>query len=283
MKKMLAALPILIACVSCETALKSDSQVIGNADAPRPASRTAQLNSSAVRYDGLRAWQPRRGKETIYRSSNGKAYCFKSSHMRVDADGAPKAYHPRNTGLDDLSNAGYPNGAWQNILVKDPANPSRPYVQTRGEGTGYFMSMTALSDGNRGSTDPRRYVDASRVPYFVFPADYFRASGTGRLGDLGLAIHPASGKSTPFVVADIGPNGADLGEVSMALASRLSGKPVNPRNGAGSPRGEVMYILFPESSRMFPWPSAGKNMAAVVETLLVQAGGDIVTACHETR
>ena len=266
-------------CVSCETPINSDSQVLGNVQAPKPAARS-EVISRTVSSTQLRSWRPRRGKETLFRSANGKAYCFASSHMRIDADGAPNAYHPNNTGLDHLGNAGYPNGGWRDILVTDPQNPSRPYVQKRGAHAGHFVSMTALFDRSRAQTDPRRYVDASRVPYFVFPKDYFRAAGTGRLGDIGLAIHPVSGKSTPFVVADIGPNGAALGEVSMALASKISGRPVNPRNGSGAPQGKMVYIIFPDSSKKFPWPSSNQNMSAVLETLLVQAGGDVVTACH---
>ena len=37
--------------------------------------------------------------------------------MTIDADGAPNAYHPDNTGLDDLANAGTP-GRWEG-LAKD--------------------------------------------------------------------------------------------------------------------------------------------------------------------
>ena len=272
MKKLL---PLTAAALlaACQMPLDSDSQVLGNAEAPKPENANRQ---SAF----MRDWQPRRGKEQMLKHIDGSAYCFQSNHMRVDADGAPRAYHPRNTGLDHLANAGYPNGNWQDILVKDPANPSRPYVQTSGEGEGHFLSMTALFDPSRGATDPRRYVDASRVPYLVFPFDYFQAGGTGRLGDLGLAIHLGSGKSTPFVVADIGPRNADMGEVSMALASALSGKSVNPRNGAGSPVGTVLYIVFPYSSDKFPWPRSAVNLSAAVETLLQNTRGDVLRECQ---
>ena len=44
-----------------------------------------------------------------------KSAFFFSSGMTIDADGAPNAYNPENTGLDDLANAGTP-GHWDGIV-----------------------------------------------------------------------------------------------------------------------------------------------------------------------
>ena len=47
----------------------------------------------------------------------GSPVFFYEAGMTIDADGAPNAYHPDNTGLDDLRNAGAP-GNWEG-LAKD--------------------------------------------------------------------------------------------------------------------------------------------------------------------
>src|SRR5215218_2949592 len=59
----------------------------------------------------------------LFRFPNSTAYFYLVNRMSVDADGAPNAYHPRDTGLDALANAGFPHGAWRSILVVDPQRP----------------------------------------------------------------------------------------------------------------------------------------------------------------
>mgnify|MGYP001081052351 FL=1 len=49
-------------------------------------------------------------KTKVWVSKNGQEICFESG-MSIDADGSPKAYHPKNIGLDDLKYAGK-NGKW---------------------------------------------------------------------------------------------------------------------------------------------------------------------------
>jgi hypothetical protein len=46
---------------------------------------------------------------------------FFISGMTIDADGAPNAYNPDNTGLDDLDNAGAP-GRWDGIVADRSGN-----------------------------------------------------------------------------------------------------------------------------------------------------------------
>jgi hypothetical protein len=211
----------------------------------------------------------------------GSAYIFSSDHMAVDADGAPNAYHPDDSGLDFLANAGYPTESWWNsVLVTDPNNPRRAYTQSSGEFAGYFVSKTSLEDKSKAVTDPARYVDASKVPYLVFPGSFYRMKGTGRLGDLGYAINSSNGKTTPFVVADVGPRNAQLGEVSMALAEGLGGTNVNPRTGAGAPQCRMLYIVFPYSSRSHTWPLSVVEVERHTKSLLDEAGGiESIMAC----
>lgn len=216
----------------------------------------------------------------ISRDVQSDAYRFVASDMRIDADGAPNAYHPDpNRGLDDNRNAGYGHPRkrwWKNVLVPNPADPDNAYVQPSGEYAGYFVSQTALQDPDFPVTDPNRYVDAVRVPYIVFPASFAGLSGTGRLGDFGYAIHRTSGLSSPFIVGDIGPSDEPLGEVSIALATALGGVDVNPRTGAGKPSGEVVYVVFRFSSADAPskrWRLEQDAVHTAVEENLSRIGG----------
>jgi len=206
-------------------------------------------------------------------SLGNSAYYFVGGVTAIDADGAPNAYHPADTGLDFLANAGYPEHSWwADVLVVDPENSDSAYVQQTGEYAGYFVSKTALQDPVRAATDPERYVDARTVPYFVFPGNFYAIEGTGILGDLGIAVNVKTGDQSAFVVADIGPGQASLGEVSISLAERLGGSDVDPRTGAGSPGGKILYILFPYSGREHEWPLTNLEITASAGDLLCSFG-----------
>jgi len=179
-----------------------------------------------------------------------KAYIFKTSHKAIDADGAPNAYHPNKSALDYLENAGYPNTSWwKSVLVADPNNSTKAYIQKDGKYKGYFVSKTSLQNNDKKVIDPSRYIDATKIPYLVFPKSFYNKKGTGLLGDHGYAINLSNGKESTFIVADIGPTNAKLGEISIALAEALGGENPNPKNGRGVPTGEILYILFPYSVR----------------------------------
>src|SRR5579871_6055654 len=96
----------------------------------------------------------------LRRFPDSDAYFYATQHMEIDADGAPNAYHPQDKGLDAIANAGFPNGGWKGVLVADPSEPSRPFVQPDGEFAGYFVAKTSLQDKTRSETDPARYVGA---------------------------------------------------------------------------------------------------------------------------
>ncbi len=221
------------------------------------------------------------GETTLYSHPAASAYLFTSTHMAVDADGAPNAYHPDNIGLDYLANAGYPDKSWwKDVLVPDPVDPEKAYVQPTGPYAGYLVSKTALIDASKADTDPARYVDAGAIPYLVYPGSFYRMTGTGRLGDLGFAVNLSTGDTSPFVVADIGPSRAELGEVSIALAEGLGGDDPNPRNGAGMPRGKMLYVVFPYSSRTHRWPLDIADIERHANELLGSVGGlEAVVSC----
>jgi len=216
---------------------------------------------------------------------SGTAYIYRSDYVKVDADGAPNAYHPDDIGLhcikgkgfkglDCPANAGYPNSSWwKNALVPNPKNPNEAFIQQFGEFAGYFVSRTTLRDTSKLDTDPSKYVDSRNIPYVVFPGRFYKMKGTGRMGDLGYAIDLETGAKCPFVVAEVGPSSAKLGEISIGLAKALGGSDPNPRTGEGTPQGTILYIIFPNSSRDYPWPLSLSNIEAYSASLLDRIGG----------
>src|SRR5260370_25891707 len=66
----------------------------------------------------MAAWITYRGLD-IFRPA-GSAYVYTTAQMEIDAHGAPQAYHPADTGLDPLANAGFPGGGCPSVLVAEP-------------------------------------------------------------------------------------------------------------------------------------------------------------------
>ena len=140
----------------------------------------------------------------IFRIGSSSAYTYKTSHVTLDADGCPRAYHPNDTGLDALANAGFPHGGWRNVLVVDPHDHNRPFVQPSGPTAGFFVSKTSLVDPNLAETDPNKYVDAETVPYIVFPGAFHDLSGTGTWGDGGSTARPLEFYRAALALAIVG-------------------------------------------------------------------------------
>lgn len=218
-------------------------------------------------------WFTYRGTE-IFNVGDTGAYSYKTGHVELDADGCPRAYHPDDTGLDFLANAGFPHGGWRSVLVVDPQDPSRPFVQQEGPAKGFFLSMTTLRDPTLPDTDPAKYVDAVTVPYIVFPGAFHALAGTGTWGDVVMVrALGASGLQSAAIVADGGPTDAPLGEISLSLAEALGGHNPNPRNGAGAPVGLFQYVVFPRSRQRPPWRRTVADIAAQAQALLDAIGG----------
>ncbi len=240
------------------------------------------------------AWSTYNGLN-LRKHSNG-AYIYKTSHKQIDADGAPNAYHPADVGkpcstsggllgLDCPANAGWPNASfWRDVLVVDPTNSNRPYTQPSGTYAGFFVSQTSLVDSSKAVTDTTRYVSSTTVPYIVFPGNFSAKTGTGKRGDLGFAINLAdTTKKTHFVVAETGPAAANLGEMSIKLATLLGGTNPSPINGSGAPSGTVLYVSFPFSSNTYAWPQTAAQMQANTNALLQTVGGEAgILACQNS-
>jgi hypothetical protein len=198
----------------------------------------------------------------IWRMSGDSAFFYEAG-MTIDADGAPNAYHPNNTGLDDLSNAGSP-GNWEG-LAKDAEG--EPFVQGPDDPfPGYYVSATALADRTKPVNDPTRYVDASKIPFIVLPGAMARQIGA-RPGDFAVVFNPRNGKSSYAIFGDVGPPDR-IGEGSVALAENL-GIRSDARNG-GARRG-ILFLVFPGSGN--GRPRTVEEINAESEKLLEAWGG----------
>lgn len=176
----------------------------------------------------------------------GEAPLFFNARMRIDADGAPNAYHPEDKGLDLIKHAGRP-GDWQGIITDSHGQPliqgpQDPYP-------GYYISQTSLFDKTKKRTDPRRYVDARAIPYIVLPGDPRLKEASGvRPGDFAAVINTRNRRMAFAIFADQGPRGK-IGEGSIALAELLQ-IPSSPRTGGID--GDVVYVVFPGSGNGHP-------------------------------
>lgn len=183
-------------------------------------------------------------------------YYFKSG-MTIDADGAPNAYHPDDSGkgckkenllkgLDCLSHAGFPKGRWDYMLA---VNKKGDYPAIQGKNDpypGYFVSMTALFDKKiKNKRNPKRYVNSNTIPYFVLPPDF---SKDIKKGDIALVYNKANNRGVFALFADVGPK-KSLGEGSIALAKALKIKSSALTGGTDS---GIHYLIFPGSGKNKP-------------------------------
>ena len=159
--------------------------------------------------------------------------------MTIDADGAPNAYGPKNRGLDFTANA-RGRGGWVALVTN---TKGRPVIQRTGPYRGYYVSTTSLQQQNISDPrNPRKYLDATRIPYIALPPDFTRMFGIN-LGDLAVVVNVENGRTAYAIFADVGPRGK-IGEGSIALANKL-GIPSNPRHD--SALNGVTYLIFPGS------------------------------------
>jgi Fungal chitosanase of glycosyl hydrolase group 75 len=161
--------------------------------------------------------------------------------MTIDADGAPNAYGPHNRGLDYTANAKGAHG-WAALVTNEKG---RPVIQKSGPYRGYYVSTTSLQQVNAGDErSPKRYVDATKIPYIALPQDFARTFDI-KLGDLAVVVNQANGRSAYAIYADVGPKGR-IGEGSIALAKAL-GIPANPRHDSAVDG--IAYLIFPGSGQ----------------------------------
>lgn len=213
---------------------------------PTPSAKKVKVKDIA---DGVTIWKLP-GNEAV----------FFTSDLDVDADGAPMAYGPGNSGLDHNGNAQDPvnSGKWNpDVLLLD--SQKQPVTQGGNDPfPGFYVCFSTLQDSSLPQANPRRYVDALTIPFIVLPGG---SAGPARMGDMALIIDLESGRRVKCLVADAGPGGK-TGEASIRVAGilldgltpkqivaaakkdRLKGLSCNPRKGGSSKR-RFRYIVFP--------------------------------------
>ena len=173
---------------------------------------------------------------------------FYESGLAIDADGSPRAYHPTDRlGLDSLSHAGH-RGNWWALVTDDEKTSGNPVVQGAADpAPGYFVSTTALYDRtNTNPRDPRRYVDAEKIPYVVLHPKALRYA---KLGDFATVINLKNQKVSAAIVADESAPNLPVGEASIALAEALA-IDSNPRHGGQAKK--VVFVIYPGSGNGEP-------------------------------
>jgi hypothetical protein len=213
---------------------------------------------------------------TIFRFPAAGALLFVTG-MAVDADGAPKAYHPTGTpGLDFLGNAGHPARGtqpanWWGVVTENGKRSGSPIVQGPADpAPGFYVSKTTLADESKPDRDPTKYVDSTQVPYVVLPPALL-GRGKARMGDVAIVLNPSNGAWSPAIVADRGPRGS-LGEGSLALAVALH-IPTNLRARHAGQADGVIYLVFLHTSATPAWPRTGEDINASVRRAFDAIGG----------
>ena len=127
---------------------------------------------------------------------------------------------------------------WWNVLVPDPHDPRRPFVDK----DGFCISMTSYQRYAFEQTDRRRYVNAETVPYAVPPGRVRRLCRGVLLGCQAGITHLPTKRSIDCVTADL--SGNSIGEASLAAAQffdpELSARP-------GDDRPNYLYEFLPNT------------------------------------
>lgn len=209
------------------------------------------------------------GKHTVEvrRIKSTKPLFFKAK-LAIDADGAARAYHPKDDpeALD---------------LLKHATSGSKKFIQGKakngktglGPRPGFFVSETALSKGQEH--DAGSFVDAEFTPYIVLPGNF--AAGVSK-GDLCTVVNLRNDRVTPAIFADINPN---VGEASVRAAINLRVQeesfPITELAKTGGDDGpNYVYIVFP-GSKLTPAPTVphwpADAIAAKADGLFADWGG----------
>jgi hypothetical protein len=247
----------------------------GEVKAPQPAvgpmamaeSIAATVAAAAPELEVVRTVSDGKRTVEVRRIKSTKPLFFKAK-LAIDADGAARAYHPKNDpeALDLLAHA---TSGSKKFIQGKPKNGKTGL----GPRPGFFVSETALSKGPEH--DAGSFVDAEFVPYIVLPGGF--ATGVSK-GDLCTVVNLKNDRVTPAVFADVNPK---VGEASVRAAINLRVQeesfPITELAKTGGDDGaNYVYIVFP-GSKLTPAPSAphwpADAIAAKADALFADWGG----------
>ena len=175
------------------------------------------------------------GGVAVQRLDGDASAFFWSSGLECDADGAPNAYNPQDTGIDYLANAGHP-GNWWGIATDAAGTPYTQGSYPRSSYAvypGYYVSTTSLEDARFPRYDVRRYVNSVNISFVVLPTGSFMTTTHAKLGDVCFVYNGANNHSSYALVADTGPS-TQIGEGSVALHFALGHNPLNSQGRVSS-------------------------------------------------
>lgn len=194
-------------------------------------------------------------------SGDPKAFIFKAG-MMIDADGAPNAYGPNNSGIDWTANGGNPTSGKPAAWWGGPVDLHNKAIiqQVYDPFPGYYVSGTALANPQFPEESPYRYMDSGCIPFIVLPGDH--ANGA-KVGDVCFCYNEETKDNCYGVFADVGPS-SKIGEASMRMAQAL-GVHDDPKKG-GSDVKIITYLVFPGSIGAWKPPHVWWDVANTLTT-----------------
>lgn len=258
----------LLCCVMAGCGAPSGSAQPAPPDAATPSAASAttarpcdiDLANPIVIPGDRRKNQPPGPEKRAYRLGDGSIVF--AGRVTVDADGAPTAYNPSNTGLDYLANGGSPGNWW--ALATDAqrcGKTGRPVVQGASDpAPGYYVTMTTMTNPAISNCRiQRRYVDSSTIPYVGLAPSIARISSEGR-GRYAVVGRMNGTDAQPAIHADAAP-ASGIGEASIELTRRLGLNP-SPKNGGTGSRDFIYVVMPPGEEGGFPANAAAVETAA---------------------
>jgi predicted chitinase/peptidoglycan hydrolase-like protein with peptidoglycan-binding domain len=188
---------------------------------------------------------------------NGSKSAYFLSKLEIDADGAPRAYHPSDVKLPANEAKAFD---WLVNLSGSDRHGIQGQNGAVGPAPGFVISATTVTDARYAVNDTRHYVDASSIPYVVLPKGAFPLPAGSTLKN-GCVVCVVDTKTGGFTGAIFGDVGRAAGEASIRAAQRLGLAPFNPSHwpkvagfSGGADDRRFFYLVFPENVVAAPWP-----------------------------
>lgn len=174
--------------------------------------------------------------------------------LMIDADGAPDAYGPDNSGTDFTANGGDDSGGewWGGPTTSDGMPVTQKIYDPK---PGMYVSATSHVNPAYSKDSPYAYIDSNSIPFIVLPSGH---SNGAHLGDVCLVFNQKTSDNCYAIYADVGPS-SKIGEGSIRLAQALKIN-ANPKTGGTESR-IVAYLVFPGSAGRWMPPKEWFSLA----------------------